>query len=242
MLMRVASLFLYSEFDGMKLEIGEFLKGLLNPEIRDLKDEFFDLFYSRILPVFVDFLTTSKDAFAAALVVEILTMCATTHGFRVRHYVTHNAVLQTLLPLFSSPSKALRLAMIKLFRTFISLNDENLNKYVVRHDLLRPVFKCLESNKRDNMILSACLDLLDQIVSKDMTNLLIYTMSKYRPLIAEGPFASNSTMERLKLKYELAVPIDRLARRENLLARRGKEMGQKKATSEEGVEKRRKSD
>lgn len=240
--MRVASLFLCSEFDGMKLEIGEFLKGLLNPEIRALKDEIFDLFYSRILPVFVDFLATSKDAFTAALVVEVLTMCATAHGFRIRHYVTHNAVLQSLLPLFSSPCKALRLAMIKLFRTFISLNDENLNKYVVRHDLLRPVFKCLESNKRDNMILSACLDLLDQIVAKDMTNLLIYIMDKYRSQVTEGAFARNSTMEKMRLKYELAVPVDRLGKRESLLARRGKETGQKRTMGEEGVEKRRKSE
>lgn len=211
----------------MKLEICEFFKGLLDPEIKDLKDEFFDIFYARILPIFIDFLISSNDMFTVSLVLELLTLCGAFHGYRISHYFIHNGVLKKLMPLFSSKNKALRLAMIRLSKALISQKDENFNKYLAKHDLLSPIFKYLEENKRDNMILAACFDLLNTAAVNNMHKLLAYFMTKYESLIVEGTYARNPVMKKIKLKYELFTHSDKNFRKDNFLPRRMSEEGRR---------------
>ena len=202
LLSQLASLFLYSPFDGMKLEINELFKNLLDPSSKDLKDEFFDVFYSRILPAFIDYLTASNNSFTMSLVLEILSMCGIAHGYRIRHYITHNGVLQQLNCLYFHKKKSLRLSMIGFTNAVISNNDENLNKYVAKHDLLSPIFKLLEATKRDNLLMSTCFDLLNLIAVKDMSKLLAYIMEKYKLFVVEGTYSNYPVMKNIQSKYE----------------------------------------
>ena len=207
MLTRLVSLFLHSAFDGMKLEICEFLKGLLDPESKDLKDEFFDLFYTKLLPQLVDYLAnTPEDMFTSSLVLEILTCCGNTHGYRIRYYVTHNGVIQRIQSLYYSPQKSIRLSMLRLLRSLISQNDENLNKYIVKHDLFAPVFKLMQGNRRDNMISAAVLEILNVVATQTIKTLIAYVMDKYKQFVVEGQYARHAVMRKLKTKYELFPP------------------------------------
>ncbi len=209
-------LFLYSSFEGMKLEICEFLKGLLDPESRDLKDEFFDLFYGKLLPQMVDYLEKGagkENYFTVGLVMEILACCGNTHGYRIRYYVTHNAVLQRLQALYYSPQKSIRLSMIRLLRSLISHNDENLNKYIIKHDLFAPLFKLLQSTKRDNLLSASLLDVLNLIATHSIKTLIAYIMEKYKAVVMEGQYARHAIMKKIRTKYEL-FPLPGAPKRE----------------------------
>ena len=206
-LSRLLWLFLYSTFEGMKLEICEFFKGTLDPEYKDFKDEFFELFYSKILLQLLDYLSNSpKDQLTASLIFELLTCCGNTHGYRIRYYVSHNAVLQRLQNFYFSQQKVLRLSMLRWFRSLIFHNDEGFNKYIVKHDLFAPIFKLLQTIKRDNLISAALLDILNVVASQSIRTLISYIMDKYKVHVTEGAYAKNSVMKKIKGKHELFPP------------------------------------
>jgi len=201
----------------MKLEIFEFFKNLLDPSNSELKDECFDIFYSNVLPVFVKFLTTSKDAFTCGLVLEILIVCIQSHGCRFKHYIIRNGIFKQLLPLFSTYNKALKLGMVRLLKALVSLNDEVMHMYIVKHDLLAQVFIYLKNNRKENMMLSACLDLLSQIVTKEMQRLIIYIMTKHNDFILND---IHPLIRKIKYKYDLTSSLDKILKRENILPKK----------------------
>ncbi len=154
------------------------------------------------MPLLVDRLVPAADGTTKSLVLDVLTYCASVHGQRIKYYVTHNGVLQRLESLYSDPSKCIRLSMIRFFRTFVSSNDEALNRYVTKHDLFSPIFRLTQGNHRDNMLSSAVLDLLNSSVTLNMRVIVPYLMEKYRGQIAEGPRAAHPVMRRIREKFD----------------------------------------
>jgi len=206
MICQLFSLLLHSSYDSMKFEICEFIKGLLDPDCKDLKDEFFDLFYNKILPQLVDFISDAvhhEDELTISLVLDILTYCARSHGYRSRYYVTHNSVLIRLSKLYSVPSKTIRLAMIRLLRTLVGTNDENISKHIAKLDLFEPLFKLLSTTKRDNLITSAILDLFNTVASQSIRTLIGYMVDKYGKVFIDSPYAIHPVMKKIRSKYDL---------------------------------------
>lgn len=238
MLFRVASLFLYSHYDGMKLEIYELFKGLLNPEIKENEDEFLDKFYENILPAFISYLTSSTDTFTMSLVLKLLNICASAHIPRMHHYVTHNNVLLNLKPLFQSKSKEIRIAMLNLLKSFISNNDDAMNMHVVMNDLLSPIFEFLKKNKHQNLITATCFDLLNDIATKNIYKLMEYIMNKYESVIEEGIYAENFVLKKISLKYKLYIIPESDEKNEEILTKKSsginsEEIAQKRLSTED---------
>lgn len=58
---RLAYHIIYSFEQGIKIQVFEFLKALLDSENADKKVEFIDLFYKEVLTVFLTFLGSEED-------------------------------------------------------------------------------------------------------------------------------------------------------------------------------------
>lgn len=86
MLSELCNILIHQENFGVKSEIGELLKSLLDNEVNEKKNEFYDLFYNKCLKKLVDFLeiplkadfkyemTSSKQ-----IIIEILCHCLKQH-------------------------------------------------------------------------------------------------------------------------------------------------------------------
>jgi hypothetical protein len=86
LLSELCNILIHQENFGVKSEIGELLKSLLDNEVNEKKNEFYDLFYNKCLKKLVDFLeiplkadfkyemTSSKQ-----IIIEILCHCLKQH-------------------------------------------------------------------------------------------------------------------------------------------------------------------
>jgi hypothetical protein len=75
---------------GIRLQICEFLKILLDNESLERRNEFFEVFYEHGLCMFTEFLQSPSEsddmAFSKQLIIEIFTKCAKDHGYRMRAF------------------------------------------------------------------------------------------------------------------------------------------------------------
>ena len=167
-----------------------------------MKDELFTLFYDVSLPQLIECLSTTKDDLTKSLCLELLACCASTHGYRIRYYVIHNSVLQRLLNLYKDQKKCIILSMVRFFRALISSQDDSLNRYVAKHDLMQPIVTLLQNNKRENMMTSALLELFAYIFSQNLKILISYIMEKHKDIIIDSKYSSCKVMKGIKIKYE----------------------------------------
>lgn len=135
LLQELCELLLKNDNFGIKFEvkykiyykISEFLKGLLDNDVSDKKNEFFELFFSRILKKFIDFLRINENESISKnelinskqLIVEILCHCLKHHGHRMRYYTIQNHVLKVVADLIHHNSKIINMMIIKFIKSII---------------------------------------------------------------------------------------------------------------------------
>ena len=185
----------------MKLEIGSFLKNLLDVGFSSFNEEFFNLFYTSIFPVFIQHLKENNDQFTNKLILEVFIVCGTNHGHRICSYVIHNSIIQELRPLFTSKNKAIRLAILRFFRSLIIQNNTPFTKYIIKHDLFNPIFSLLAITKRDNAIFSGLVETFNIILTEKMEELIAYIINNYQPII-DLKYAKNFIMIKMKEFYQ----------------------------------------
>lgn len=111
-------------------QMSELLRTLLDHESIEYKNEFYDVFYDKLLHKLVDYLATCPDPnasdeekesinFAKNIVIEIITICAKFHGLRMRYFIIQNELLQKAFKAFDFKCRFLNISIVKLFRTII---------------------------------------------------------------------------------------------------------------------------
>ena len=109
--------------------------------------------------------------------VELLCHLTKMHQNRIRFHLLSGNLLQKIALLMKSRDTTLKLgnlvmrssgltvlASIRFFRTIIGTKDEFYSRFLVKHDLLRPLMEAFEENgKKYNLLNSACLDFLEFI-------------------------------------------------------------------------------
>jgi len=197
-----------SELDGPKFEIIEFCKNLLDPESVPLKDDIFDCFYDDHIIEIKNFITNcikSKENKECLLFLclELFEFCAKNHGFRMRHFVTHNNVLKEFQELYFNKAKYVRMEMLKFFRALLTTKDEAICRYIVTNDLMKPILELTQKTKnKDNLIISVILELFDFIQRDNILVLIEYLMEKHTDYINTGPLSSHICIKNIKIRYE----------------------------------------
>lgn len=68
---------------------------------------------------------------AINLVLEILCFCTHHHGFRIKHFILQNGMIEKVLRLLHRPERWLVIAAIRFMRACISLKDEFYYRHIV---------------------------------------------------------------------------------------------------------------
>jgi len=89
--------------------------------------------------------------------------------------VIHNDLILKVLSVLETPSKILQLQVIKFIKSVLLNGDENLNKIIINNDVMKAVLTLFDENrKKENLILSAILDLLDFVKKQNLKKIISY--------------------------------------------------------------------
>lgn len=149
----------------------------------------------------VDGLLVAKDTFSKALILDLITYCASVHRQRIVYYVVNNKLLQRLEPLYRDKAKCIRAAMVRLLRTLVSLNNDGLNRYLAVKRLFEPVLRLMRENTRDNMLASAILEIFSMVLNFSEPFLILYFAGECGNVVKEGRYARLPVMRKIWEKY-----------------------------------------
>lgn len=193
LLAELCNILIHQENFGVKYEIGELIKSLLDNEVSEKKNEFYDLFFSKCLKKLIEFvLIPIKHEYkyemisSKQIIIEILCHClrlSEIHGEskhinlcqRMRYWAIHNDLITKILTLLDGITKVLQLHVVKFMKSVVMNNDENLNKLIISNDSFEPIIKLYnENSNKTNLITSAILDLFDYIKKMNCKKLISY--------------------------------------------------------------------
>ncbi|CAH2044630.1 unnamed protein product [Thlaspi arvense] len=176
-----------------------------------------DIFFEKHLPELVDFITAScperpGDTSETASrrvgshcgtkpkvlldICELLCICVQQDSSRTIFLLKN--VTEQVLFLTRRKEKTVVAAAIRFFRILLSVHDDNVQSYVVENNMLKPIIDVLVSGgDRDNLLISAVLELLEHIRKGNKNALLKYVVDTFWDQLA--PFEH---LLALKTKYE----------------------------------------
>jgi protein phosphatase-4 regulatory subunit 3 len=190
---------------GLQIQISEIIKFLLEPSL-EKKVEIQDFIYDHFFPEFhKHFNKLERNEVFYSFVqqyLEILIYCVKNHGYRIRHYIIQQKLIQDLLKGITQPEKTLALAVIRLIKNITIGQDEFLIKYLIQNDIYNGIFEVyLKNAQKDNLLKSAILELLNLPAKEKIKKLVIYLTEKFKPTILENKLEKN--FEKLFTKYEI---------------------------------------
>ncbi|CDW88124.1 UNKNOWN [Stylonychia lemnae] len=206
---RLAYHVLYSFEQGIKIQVFEFMKALLDNENSDKKVEFTDLFYKEILNIFLSFLTQDEDLslqdqplesynqsleynrsleYSRSLVIQIFIKCASEHAFRFRIFAVQAEVIEKISRLTRFRSKLLNLWIIKFYKALIKVKDDAFVMYLMKKTLLKTVVDIfLENPNKSNMLHSTILELFDYLTKENNRKIAAHLLSNYSDTLFKVP-------------------------------------------------------
>ncbi|KAJ1659426.1 Platinum sensitivity protein [Dispira simplex] len=169
------------------------------------------------------------------LICELVTFCVRQHTFRSRYFVLSGELVDNLALLLSAPVKHLQLAVLRFFRACIGLNDNFVNRYLLRRGVLKPIVTMFEQHKhRYNLINSACLEFFDFITSKNLKILVTYFVQHHKEALTKDVHYSNIPSQ-LVHKYEMNQGNQRLLAQVHQPSRDGTDQLRVGNTSDKGT-------
>lgn len=207
---------------GVQATAGELLRILLDPDTMATaeKDEFLSLFYDHYVAWLVtpfmamgggsaaagsrrDLCRKESDAGKSVKghLVDLLGFCVQSHAYRVKYFILRNNLLAKVLRLLSYRDKHLVLSGIRFMRACLAVKDEFYHRYIVKHNLLAPIFDVFTATHgRDNLVNSSVLELVHWIQAENIRSMVVYIVEKFPQLIESVSYVPTFTM--LKAKYD----------------------------------------
>ncbi|PTD04486.1 hypothetical protein FCULG_00001656 [Fusarium culmorum] len=184
---------------GVKSQISEALKVLLDPGPQQLQNEnfqkanevFLHAFYEQSAPKLfkplvdlekrTDMNFSVQQASMFTYLIEILTFFIRQHTLRVKFYVMNNDIAKRVSQLLGCPEKFLRLVAIRFFRSIIGMQDEFYIKHLTEKQVLGPILEVLIGTMpRDNLLASACLEFFEFIKKENVKDVIKYLVVNHR--------------------------------------------------------------
>ncbi|ESQ32354.1 hypothetical protein EUTSA_v10005268mg, partial [Eutrema salsugineum] len=176
-----------------------------------------DIFCEKHLPELANFITAScpGDASECASrrvgshsgtkpkvlldICELLCICVQQDSSRT--ILLLESVTKNVLFLTRRKEKPVVAAAIRFFRTLLSVHDDNVQSYVVKNNMLKPIIDVLVAGgNQDNLLISAILELLEHIRKANASVLLKYVVDTFWDQLA--PFEQLTSIQALKKKYD----------------------------------------
>jgi hypothetical protein len=154
------------------------------------------------------------------LIYDILSFCLMNHTYRMKSFMMRSNLLSKFLriltpshphhpsphnstttrphtsprPLTSRSPKYYHMYSLKLMKCVISLKDDSLNRYIVKHNLFKPIFEFFSTlYAKDNILTSVLIDLLEFIRNERIQILIFYIVEKLKSYYSSCLSSSSST-------------------------------------------------
>ena len=222
---------------GLQEQALDVIKILLDPDTMDsaeTKDVFCGMFYDNYITSLIDTLaagTPSALRRVAAeraqepdgappsappppsvssllLIVDLLSYCISQHSYRIKYCILRSNAVETALELMERPEKALVGAALRLLKTCVVMKDEFYVRYVLQKNIMDRVLEAyLRFCRKENLIHSALLDLLDLLRRDNIRSLLSACVSSALWEQVEQVECDQAIMRALRLKHEMNTGV-----------------------------------
>ncbi|OCH94520.1 DUF625-domain-containing protein [Obba rivulosa] len=117
---------------------------------------------------------------------DLLSAFAIQHTFRSHFFILSSGIAPRVAALLRSRDKHLRLAAFRFFRALLKLNNNNMNKYLMQHDVLKPILDLtIQESRRDNLLSSSCQEFFEYMRRENLRELISFCMTKHENLIRQ---------------------------------------------------------
>ena len=195
---------MYQGDQGLQIIIADLFKYTMS-DTHEKKNEILEYLYANLMPKLLDYYNKleGKQQFInfAQEMIEILNHCVLAHGYRMRYYIIHHKLLQTLYKGFKLNNKTITLALIRFVKSIITSKDEFLIKHIANYNLLNDVFDVfLKNANKNNLTNSACLDLFEKIRLENIKKLINNIVENFKETITSRNLMNK--FEKLFIKYD----------------------------------------
>ncbi|KAJ9098807.1 hypothetical protein QFC19_006284 [Naganishia cerealis] len=133
----------------------------------------------------------APDTMLMQFLSELLAFFVTQHGHRAQFFILSNPVSVKIATLLYMKQKPSRHASLRYFKACLKAGTHFIHRHLIKYELMLPMLELLESESpRDNMLSSACLDILEVIRRDNIKAMINYIFEKYKPrlqALAEKP-------------------------------------------------------
>ncbi|KYQ89817.1 EVH1 domain-containing protein [Tieghemostelium lacteum] len=214
-LSQLITLFIVDKDIGVKNQIVEILKILLDVDVLNDTSDFFKLFYEKGIFELVSPLecietgqpripgdpSSNLESFVLYNVIELIIYCIKHHLFRIKNFIIQENISKKILRLSDSTEKYLVLGSIRYFRSLVSMKDDIYNKHIIAENLFDVVVEILKQNiYKNNLLNSAVIELFHFIYKENIKELIVYLVERYRELF--DSIAYSDVPKHLIMKYE----------------------------------------
>ena len=113
--------------------------------------------------------------------VEVLCFFVRQHSYRSKLFILSENLHSRIALLLGCAQKHMRLTALKWFRVCVGLQDEFHNRQLIQYRLFEPIMAIVEETQpRDNLLNSACLDLFEYIRREGVKQLIVHLVENYR--------------------------------------------------------------
>lgn len=117
---------------------------------------------------------------------DLLCYSVAQHTFRSQYFVITSVIAAHVGSLLFAREKHMKLAAVRFFRACIGSNNQFTNRHFIKQEIFAAVLTLTEQeSKRDNLVLSACLDLFDHIARERMKPLMDHLLKEHGVRLAE---------------------------------------------------------
>nr|ODO02203.1 nuclear protein [Cryptococcus depauperatus CBS 7855] len=114
--------------------------------------------------------------------VELLSYCVIHHQHKSSYFILSNPISKRIAGLLYVRDKPLRHAALRFLRACLKTPNHFIHRHFVKNDLLEPLVILLEEEGiRDNMMSSACMEVVEQIRKDNIKSIINYLFDSYSP-------------------------------------------------------------
>ncbi|KOS18060.1 Uncharacterized protein ESCO_003159 [Escovopsis weberi] len=192
---------------GHEMTGGAKLLPAVDPEQELFLSRFYDSPALRLFRPLIELERRSDMKFSAhqasmyTYVVDLLGFFIRQHHRFSRYFFMNHNLAQRVAQLLKSTDKYLKLVAIRFFRVVIGLQEEFYIKNLIEKGVLSPILQVMiETMPRDNLVSSACLELIEYIRKENLKDLVKHLVANHR----EALLALNymPTIRDLILRYD----------------------------------------
>ncbi|WVO25196.1 uncharacterized protein IAS62_006586 [Cryptococcus decagattii] len=114
--------------------------------------------------------------------VELLSYCVVNHPHKGSYFILSNPISKKVVALLYIRDKPLRHAALRFLKACLRTANHFIHRHFVKNDLLGPLIMLLEEESlRDNMMSSACMEVVEQIRKDNLKTIINYLFESYAP-------------------------------------------------------------